>query len=229
VDFDDADRADDTDSAEYADRWGSSSDEPRNSSPLRHKTPVRALYLRLQVETHSDPSHAAQELFRQHGAAVYRFALSLLRHHQDAEDVVQETFLKLLRHLASGERTENVHGWLFTVAANALRDRQRRRWRWVPWAEDHEGTVEAPRLHDEDGRVTMLRDALQQLSPRDRLLLALRAQGLSYRDIATAAGIRASSVGCLLARAVDRCERACAEKVSGDKSRAIKSERHGVL
>jgi RNA polymerase sigma-70 factor (ECF subfamily) len=160
---------------------------------------------------------------------VYRFALSMLRHHQDAEDVVQETFLKLLRHLTAGERTENIHGWLFTVAANALRDRQRRRWRWVQWAEDHERTVEAPLLHDEDGHVTMLRDALRQLSPRDRLLLALRAQGLSYRDIAAAAGIRASSVGRLLARAVQRCERACAQKTNVGKSRAIESERHGVL
>jgi DNA-directed RNA polymerase specialized sigma24 family protein len=42
------------------------------------------------------------------------------------------------------------------------------------------------------------------LPPRDRLLLLLRAQGLSYRDIAAAAGIRPTSVGRLLARAVDR-------------------------
>ena len=208
---------------------GSRTPSPEPDTTSRHKSRPGALYLRLQVETHPNPSHAAQELFRQHGAAVYRFALALLRHHEDAEDVVQETFLKLLRHLASGERAENIHGWLFTVAANALRDRQRRRWRWVPWGEDHERTVEAPILHDEDGRVTRLRDALQQLSPRDRLLLALRAQGLSYRDIAAAAGIRASSVGRLLARAVDRCERACADPVGVDKTRSIKPERHGVL
>ena len=181
------------------------------------------------METHPNPSNAAQELFRLHGAAVYRFAVSLLRHHQDAEDVVQETFLKLLRHLAAGGSMETIQGWLFTVAANALRDRQRRRSRWVPWGPDHERTVEAPRLPDEEGRVTILRDALQQLSARDRLLLALRAQGLSYRDIAAAAGIRGSSVGRLLARAVDRCERACAKQGSADKARTIKPERHGVL
>ena len=181
------------------------------------------------METHPNPSNAAQELFRQHGAAVYRFAAALLRHHQDAEDVVQETFLKLLHHLAAGGSMETVHGWLFTVAANALRDRLRRRSRWVPWGPDHEQRVGAPRLHDEDGRVTILRDALQQLPARDRLLLALRAQGLSYRDIAAAADIRVTSVGRLLARAVDRCERACAERLSVDKTRSIKPERHGVL
>jgi RNA polymerase sigma-70 factor, ECF subfamily len=176
-----------------------------------------------------NPSHAAQELFRQHGAAVYRFAVALLRHDQDAEDVVQETFLKLLRHLGGGGSTENIHGWLFTVAAHASRDRQRRRWRWMPWGPDHERIVGPPRLPDEDGRIGNLRDALRRLPPRDRLLLALRAQGLSYREIAAAAGIRESSVGRLLARAVDRCERACADQVAIDKNRTIKPERHGVL
>jgi DNA-directed RNA polymerase specialized sigma24 family protein len=42
------------------------------------------------------------------------------------------------------------------------------------------------------------------LEPRDRLLLALRAQGLSYREIASAAKLKPESVGRLLARAVDR-------------------------
>jgi DNA-directed RNA polymerase specialized sigma24 family protein len=49
---------------------------------------------------------------------------------------------------------------------------------------------------------------LQSLGQRDRLLLALKAQGLSYAEIAHAAGIRQVSVGRLLARAVDRWKRA---------------------
>ena len=96
------------------------------------------------MEPHQTPSHATQELFRQHGAAVYRFAVVLLRHHQDAEDVVQETFVKLLRHLEAGGDTENIRGWLFTVARTRLRDRQRRRWRWMPWPPAHEPARRPP-------------------------------------------------------------------------------------
>ena len=151
-----------------------------------------------------------RELFHEHGAAIYRFALVLLRRHQDAEDVVQETFLKLLHHLNGGGDTRNPRGWLFTVAAHAARDRQRSRLRWLPWEPAHDRTVEPPALPDEDGRLHTARAAMQALGSRDRLLVALRAGGLSYAEIAAASGIRPSSVGRLLARALDRYRAAVA-------------------
>jgi len=107
-------------------------------------------------------SRAARGLFEAHGAAVYRFAMVLLKQHQDAEDCVQETFLKLLRHLDAGGDTSNVRGWLFTVAAHAARDRQRRRRRWVAWLPAHDAQVPPSSLPDEDGRLKRAREALEQ-------------------------------------------------------------------
>jgi RNA polymerase sigma-70 factor (ECF subfamily) len=156
------------------------------------------------MEARSTAADTAKALFEAHGAAIYRFAAVLLRHRQDAEDCVQETFLKLLRHLETSGDVSNIRGWLFTVAAHAARDRQRRRLRWIPWLPAHDVQVEPAPLPDEDGRLARARAALAMLAPRERLLLALRAQGLSYRDIASAAGIRPSSVGQLLARAIER-------------------------
>ena len=165
----------------------------------------------------SAASSDARDLFRQHGAAVYRFALVLVRQHQDAEDVVQETFMKLLQHLQAGGNADNLRGWLFTVAAHAARDRQRRRLRWLPWTLKAEPSTAPAALPDEDGRYRALRDALRGLSDRDRLLLALRAQGLSYREIAAASGIKDSSVGQLLARATARWSRATSILREGDR------------
>ena len=149
-------------------------------------------------------------LFEEHGPALYRFALVFMRHREDAEDVLQETFLKLLSHLQAGRPGTNLRGWLFTVAAHACRDRLRRRSRWLPWSEEHDVPVEPPPLADEDGRLHAVRSAMARLSPRDRLLVALRAQGLSYAEIADASGMRRTSVGRLLARALQRWERAYA-------------------
>jgi RNA polymerase sigma-70 factor (ECF subfamily) len=168
-------------------------------------------------------SEAAQALFGQHGEAVYRFAAVLLKRHQDAEDVVQETFLKLLRHLESGGDTTNVRGWLFTVAANAARDRQRWRTRWMAWLPSYERSVAPPVLPDEDGRLAQARATLATLTPRDRLLLALRAQGLSYREIAAAAGVKPASVGQLLARALTRWT------VANEHAAASGGDRYGLL
>jgi RNA polymerase sigma-70 factor (ECF subfamily) len=177
----------------------------------------------------TDVSLVARRLFEQHGDAIYRFAVVLLRHHQDAEDVVQETFLKLLRHLGDGGNTDNVRGWLFTVAAHASRDRQRRRFRFLPWAADYDARVAPPELPDEDGRLAAARESLRRLAGRDRLLLALRAHDLSYRDIAAAAGIRQKSVGTLLARAVARWKEACDRSGQLGGAHGIKPERHQVL
>jgi len=160
------------------------------------------------MEARPHPADAARKLFQIHGVAIYRFAIVLLRHPQDAEDCVQETFLKLLRHLDLGGDTTNIRGWLFTVAAHAARDRQRGRGRWMPWLPAYDGQSPPPELPDEDGRLKQARDALRTLSPRDRLLLALRAQGLPYREIASAARLKPASVGRLLARAIDRWEKA---------------------
>ena len=178
------------------------------------------------METHA--SQAARDLFEQHGAAVYRFATVLLRHHQDAEDVLQETFVKLLHHLERRGDTTNLRGWLFTVAAHAARDRQRQRVRWIPWAHAHDPRVAPAELPDEDGQRRAAREALHRLPDRDRLLLALRSQELSYRDIAVAARIRPSSVGRLLARALERWGQACGRAGPVGSGQNVKTERHGL-
>ena len=144
-------------------------------------------------------------LFDLHANGLYRLALTMLHEPDAAQDVVQDTFLRLIAHLDAGRTLPNARGWLYTVAAHACSDRQRRLGRWLPWIaeRDTRRAAEAPDLRD--GTQAAL-DAIRALAPRDRLLIALRAQGLSYQEIGNAAGIRATSVGRLLARALDRLQ-----------------------
>ena len=153
----------------------------------------------------ADPESEVLRLFADHGSSLFRFCRMTLGGADEAEDVVQETFLKLLQHLRAGGDRANLKSWLFTVAANGCRDRLRARRRWLPWqAELDQRTVEAP---DEEPDRRLASAAARGLPPRDLLLISLRAQGLSYRDIGIAAGIQEGSVGRLLARAVDRWKR----------------------
>jgi RNA polymerase sigma-70 factor (ECF subfamily) len=146
---------------------------------------------------------AVEQLFDEHAPGLFRLARLMLRDADEAEDVVQETFLKLTAHLDAGRPLPNARAWLFTVAAHACRDRQRTRWRWLPWLPELDRRPSRDTADRADAAAPVLA-ALRVLPPRDRLLISLRAQGLDYNEISAAAGIRPSSVGRLLARAVDR-------------------------
>jgi RNA polymerase sigma-70 factor (ECF subfamily) len=170
----------------------------------------------LQQDVHEE----ALRLFAEHGAGLYRFCLFTLRNPQDAEDVVQDTFVKLLQHLRQGAVRATIRSWLFTVAANGCRDRYRLRGRWLPWTIEIDRRVtpaDADIACEQDEQRAALQQAARTLRPRDRLLLMLRVQGLSYREIAGAAGIPEASVGRLLARALARWKRgyaSCYERSS---------------
>ena len=160
------------------------------------------------TSTPVDPQAETLRLFQEHGTSLFRFCRSVLHDTGDGEDVVQETFLKLLHHLQHGGDRRNLKSWLFTVAANACRDRTRWRVRWLPWVAERDDRAVDP-IESEFGKpdttdVARARKALRSLAPRDRLLLSLRVQGLWYKEIAVASGIREQSVGRLLARALDR-------------------------
>lgn len=153
-----------------------------------------------------EPSVTVSSLFELHANGVYRLALAMLREPEAAQDVVQDTFARLIEQLRAHGPLTNPRGWLYTVAAHACRDRQRRLGRWLPWISerDHRTAAETPDRRDDTQTIL---DAIRALSSRDRLLVALRAQGLSYREIGDAAAIRYASVGRLLTRALDRLQR----------------------
>jgi RNA polymerase sigma-70 factor, ECF subfamily len=160
------------------------------------------------TESPSAVAADAALLFEQHGPALYRFARVMLHQTEDAEDVVQTAFVRLMEHLARGGDRSNLRGWLFTVTAHLARDRVRLRRRWMPWESTPVAELGVPANLDVRDPQEQFLAAVKRLAPRDRLLLALKAQGLSYREIADAARIRPASVGQLLARAVARWRRA---------------------
>ena len=64
-------------------------------------------------------------LLDDHGDALYGYCLSLARHEADAQDLLQETLVNALRGQGSLRDPQRARAWLFTIATNAWRDRQR--------------------------------------------------------------------------------------------------------
>jgi len=143
---------------------------------------------------------------------VYRYVLGILGSEWEAEEVMQETFLALYREFHSGRKIDDPKPWVFRVAHNLAVDRKRRRTPGEPepddWWEQHEpaedsGSALHERIHREEQR-ERVRRALRALAPRQRQCLELRAEGLTYRQIAVALGIGVSSVQNHLARGIQR-------------------------
>lgn len=62
------------------------------------------------------------EWYQQHGDSVFRYILLMVRDHQQAEDLTQETFIKAFRSYDSFERKANPKTWLFRIAHNVTID-----------------------------------------------------------------------------------------------------------
>lgn len=94
-----------------------------------------------------------REAFTNTYAAEFRFVwnlcLTLLRNPADAEDAVQETFLRLLRQAAPPPSPEGLRGWLIVTARNVCRDELRRkRRRELPLDEAAAATAPPPELDE---------------------------------------------------------------------------------
>ncbi|HUK34626.1 MAG TPA: sigma-70 family RNA polymerase sigma factor [Vicinamibacterales bacterium] len=158
----------------------------------------------------SDVDRSLVSLFDECGASLHRYIGSLGVGAPDADDVVQDTFLSLFRHLQQGRPDTNLKGWLFTVAYRlALKHRVRATRRrnslttdLASAAEpiDARGTPEE--IVQMTERQTKLLLALRALPERDRRCLYFRARGLRYREISALMGMSLGAVSNSLARSI---------------------------
>lgn len=164
-----------------------------------------------------------EALFLAHYDEVYRLLFRIVGSRQEAEDLAQETFLRLYRQPFLEGREHNIRAWLYRVATNlgfnALRGGRRREQRNT--AATHQATAIGDPPPD-PAEVVLRRDeretvgrVLGGLPPRQARLLLLRHAGLSYRELADAVGLAPGSVGTLLARATAAFEQAYRAEVVG--------------
>ncbi|HEY7306924.1 MAG TPA: RNA polymerase sigma factor [Bryobacteraceae bacterium] len=120
---------------------------------------------------------------------VYRYLYRVLENSDEAEDLTQEVFLRLYRHLHQGHTVTNIRAWVFRVAHNLAIDQQRKDTQRERLdlsgreeACDRGPGPEAVALEVEQQE--RLRQALTSLSIEEKHCLELRAEGLSYKEIA---------------------------------------------
>lgn len=146
---------------------------------------------------------AYRELVRRYAVKLSRFAGRLLRDATEAEDVVQETFLKLWQRAHEYQPKARVTTWLHRITHNLAVDRLRARGRTQPLPEEDEMPTSArqPALLDEKRRVVALEAALRSLPERQASAIVLvHLHGLTGAEAAEVLGVGLEAVESLLAR-----------------------------
>src|SRR5438105_2293732 len=155
-----------------------------------------------------DPG-AFEVLLRRHRAPLFTFLLRMLGDRERAEDLAQETFLRIVKGAQGWEHRSRFQTWLFTIARNLCVDQARRdRFRRTDSLDAQGPDGEAPlgdavpghgidpgRGADSARLRPLLQQALLSLPKEQREVFVLREQaGLAFREIAEAVGVNENTV-----------------------------------
>lgn len=158
-----------------------------------------------------------RKLFDEYYLPVMRYLSHLTGEVTAAQDLSQEVFLKLYYHGLA--EPASPRAWLFRVASNLGYNYLRQQDRVQRETAVYQTNQGSPGLEElivrGEERVTVRR-VLQSLSERDRICLIMRFSGFSYQEIAEVIGVKKSSVGTILLRAMQRFRREYEDK--GERS-----------
>jgi RNA polymerase sigma-70 factor, ECF subfamily len=162
---------------------------------------------------------AFEKLFYKYHAKLFNFSFRLLRSKQEAENIVQQTFLKVWEYRENLDENSSFSGFLFKVSHNQVFNQFRSRLNHryyleylMEYAETLENTVD--RQIDYTELEAYVHKLLQQLPERRKeIFLLSREQGLSYKEIADKLDISENTVDTQIRKVLNYFRQALREKV----------------
>ncbi|HXE62282.1 MAG TPA: sigma-70 family RNA polymerase sigma factor [Bryobacteraceae bacterium] len=151
-------------------------------------------------------SDAFRALFERYKDKVYSIALRYSGDAASAEDIAQESFLKLFVGIGGFRGESSFSAWLYRLVVNSCLDQKRRAWRLTPLLDDALDLLRSPGQNALDGMMheeisAHLRSVLAGLSDEQRMLVVLRyTQSLSYDEIAEILGTSTGTIASRLNR-----------------------------
>ncbi|MBL7074584.1 RNA polymerase sigma factor [candidate division KSB1 bacterium] len=162
---------------------------------------------------------AFEELVKKYEGRVMNLAFSLLNNRQDAEDIYQETFMRVFKHLKSFRFESDFYTWVYRIVANLCFNLRKQRKRYTTYSLDEEyedgrdlwklAQVESPKTPEEESLDNELRrqidEAIDQLPSQQRTVFVLKHyHQRKIKEIADLVGITEGTVKRYLFRATNR-------------------------
>lgn len=187
-------------------------------------------------EAGATDAYSWDELVRTHGPRVYRLALRLTGNPADADDLTQDTFIRVFRSIDS-TRPESLEGWMHRITTNLFLDSMRRRKRirfdgLGEGAEDRYPTAELgpEQVYDATHFDTDVSAALASLAPQFRVAVVLYdIEGYSYEEIAEMLDIKLGTVRSRIHRGRAALREALAHRAAGRTGVATPTSRRRGL
>ena len=158
----------------------------------------------LMAQVQRGEPEAFEQLVRRYGGALYAFFVRLGSSPADAEDLMQDTFLRVFKARATFDSQRPLRPWVYGIATHVWADERRRRGGarataagGAPVVEEPAGTAmdDVAAQAERRDMARHIQEAMQQLPEEHRLVLVLRHyHGLSYEGIGQALGISVGTV-----------------------------------
>jgi RNA polymerase sigma-70 factor (ECF subfamily) len=165
------------------------------------------------MQSPSDVKQKVSDVFELLQDSIFRYLVRVLDDPSEAEDVLQETFIRLYRTLHKGQVIEDVRPWIFRVAHNLVLYRFRKKtpvelldpagWDLVS-QQNRDCAPSAEQKVLEKEQEERFEAALARLSPQEKYCLELRAEGLSYREIAQVLDMKPPTLVSFLGRVIKK-------------------------
>jgi RNA polymerase sigma-70 factor, ECF subfamily len=150
---------------------------------------------------------AYEALVRRHHASCLRYAERMLRHRADAEDAVQDTFMRAFLAIGRYDERQPFRGWLFRILVNRCRTvalQRSRRTRRFPNDEIALANAASTAPAEGDETAEAVRRAVDELEPLLREAFLLKyVEGMEYREMAAVLGAGVSALKMRVKRACD--------------------------
>ena len=147
-----------------------------------------------------------KEIITRYGADVTRFVSRTVRQREDAEELVQDVFVRALRAKDQFDASKSsIRTWLTRIAYNEVMRYHERQSHRPMMVELNELRDDKPESLDDDPRQAMLEMAIRRLKKEERLLLSMRyADGLSMREMTFITGLKEGNLAVRLLRIRER-------------------------
>jgi RNA polymerase sigma-70 factor (ECF subfamily) len=173
------------------------------------------------AETRRGDRNAFRVLVDRHSRAVFRLAYRMTGNESDAEDVVQETFLRAFKQIKQFDSRSSFSTWLYRICSNCaldlIRARKTREKQREPVGEERTSWIDKIAAREPDperlmrsGQIArLLEPALGQLSEMERVAFTLRHfEGCNVEEIARTLGVQQNAAKHSVFRAVQKLRRA---------------------